>query len=46
MARRERDRLVIQTGGNGASSPAPTVPNQGAAPANQVSPGSAPAPSH
>lgn len=49
MARRERDRLVIQTGGNGASSPAPTVPNQGAAqsaPANQASPGSAPAPSH
>src|SRR5581483_2737988 len=48
MARRERDRLVIQTGGNGTS-PSSIVPNQGSAqsaPASQASPNSAPSPHH
>ena len=50
MARNERDRLVVQAGGSGASAiPSPGA-NQNAsqtdAPPNQVSPGSASTPSH
>jgi tetratricopeptide (TPR) repeat protein len=49
MARNERDRLVVQAGGSGASAVAPSS-NQPApennAPPNQASPGPAPTPTH
>jgi len=50
MARNERDRLVLQSGGSSASAGTPAVPNQtaqpAAAPPNQASPASASTPSH
>jgi tetratricopeptide (TPR) repeat protein len=49
MARNERDRLVVQTGGNGSSATTPAVPSQPepqtGAP-NQPAPGSTSTPSH
>ena len=49
MARNERDRLVVQAGGSGASAVAPSsnqTPPQTDAPPNQVSPGPASTPAH
>jgi tetratricopeptide (TPR) repeat protein len=49
MARNERDRLVLQTGGNGSSAATPAVPSQPepqTGPPNQPAPGSTSTPSH
>jgi tetratricopeptide (TPR) repeat protein len=50
MTRNERDRLVVQAGGSGASAVTPPGANQTSpptdAPPNQVSPGAASTPSH